>query len=398
MLVADNRVEGDPSVQRSKRPTPVALMTKRAMRRLSSDLLWRGRTNEHYYNPQWNFSVPTVDEIVELTPFTPDVIVAYWVNFFVSDSLLRELSERYRAPIFWYLMDMAPITGGCHYAFDCQGYQGECGNCPAIGSHKEEDVSRSRWLYKDSHLSRTPLLFLAPSSQVIDQLKAGSLSKNRPHALLTYSISSELFAPQPQAQARQRFDAPEDAFIVFFGAQHLQEKRKGMGLLLEALRSLSEMLEPAEREKVFLLYAGSGANLELPFPGKYVGYLDRQGLAQAYQASDVYACPSIEESGPLMINESLMSGRPVVCFEMGVGRDLVHNGETGFRVALGDSDELAKALLTLVRQSPVERQALRDRCRAYALEKLHPHVQARNLVSLGEEYNYEALTKGFASV
>ncbi len=30
-----------------------------------------------------------------------------------------------------YMMDMAPMTGGCHYAWDCEKYKMKCGGCPA---------------------------------------------------------------------------------------------------------------------------------------------------------------------------------------------------------------------------------------------------------------------------
>ncbi|HEY5124202.1 MAG TPA: glycosyltransferase [Ignavibacteria bacterium] len=70
----------------------------------------------------------------------------------------------------------------------------------------------------------------------------------------------------------------------------------------------------------------------LPFEYLYLGYVDNTfGIASAFQAADVFVCPSIEDSGPIMINQSIMCGTPVVVFEMGVATDLVETGITGFR-------------------------------------------------------------------
>jgi glycosyltransferase involved in cell wall biosynthesis len=398
ILVADNTTDGDPSVTQSDKPGKLGLTIKRGLRRLYSDYLWRDKESDHGYIPEWRFARPSIDEIVGKVPFEPDLIIAYWTSYFVGERHLRELSQRFQAPVFRYLMDMAPITGGCHYAFDCEGYFNRCGRCPGIASKRDDDMSRAEWLTKSECLGQTPLLYLAASSQLMDQLGNGSLSREKPRELLPISVSPEFFEPRDSAAARANLNIPSEPFVIFFGAQVLHEKRKGMGLLLESLKIVAAQLSEAERKGVFLMYAGNGADLDFPFPNKYIGYVDRQGLADAYQAADLFACPSIEDSGPLMINESLMSGTPVVCFHMGVGRDLVHTGQTGYRAELGDAKDFADGLLSLIRQKPSERRAMRERCRDYALELLHPITQAKRLLELEARYDYDTLRQDTARV
>ena len=68
---------------------------------------------------------------------------------------------------------------------------------------------------------------------------------------------------------------------------------------------------------------------------------DRRVIMLRMEDSATSVHLSIEDSGPMMINESIMCGTPVVCFDMGVARDLVHTGRTGYRAALRDSSDLA---------------------------------------------------------
>ncbi len=149
-----------------------------------------------------------------------------------------------------------------------------------------------------------------------------------------------------------------DKKVIFFGAVGLSEVRKGMHFLIESLHKLKELISRSESDlgdKILLLIAGRGFDAivgALPFESHYLGYLDNSyGIATAYQSSDVFLCPSIEDSGPMMINQSIMCGTPVVSFEMGVSLDLVITGETGYRARLKDSGDLAQGIFNILNLS-----------------------------------------------
>ena len=107
-------------------------------------------------------------------------------------------------------------------------------------------------------------------------------------------------------------------------------------------------------------------------------------FAATYAAADIFICSSVEDSGPMMINESMMSGTPVAAFEMGVAIDLVVNGTTGFRVPLGDSAALASALAAFVRLEPAERARMSAACRSRALEKTSSAGQVGAFIELAK--------------
>ncbi len=50
----------------------------------------------------------------------------------VTTATLKKLYEDYKVPMYWFLVDMKPMTGGCSYAMECNSYQFNCENCPAI--------------------------------------------------------------------------------------------------------------------------------------------------------------------------------------------------------------------------------------------------------------------------
>jgi len=145
------------------------------------------------------------------------------------------------------------------------------------------------------------------------------------------------------------------------------------------------------KEKVFLVIAGRNDNdafRDIPFSHKFIGFLnDDRILALAYQSADIFVCPSIEDSGPMMINEAIMCGTPVVAFEMGVAPDLVHTGKTGYRAKLRDSEDLAKGIAEIVHLSKDEYDAMSGNCRDLGLRLCHPKVQVENFEKLFKAIN-----------
>ena len=135
------------------------------------------------------------------------------------------------------------------------------------------------------------------------------------------------------------------------------------------------------RDKVLLVTAGWFADspeLDIGFDHRHLGTLVGDvSLACAYQAADVFVHASIEDSGPMMINESLLCGTPVVSFEMGVAVDLVHTDRTGYLARLKDEQDMATGLLRILELNNEALLAMREHCRDYGLQMCHPDVQVR---------------------
>ena len=55
----------------------------------------------------------------------------------ITSVTLKYLCEKYNAPLFVSAVDMQPMTGGCYYFHDCNGYKEQCRCCPVM---KESEI------------------------------------------------------------------------------------------------------------------------------------------------------------------------------------------------------------------------------------------------------------------
>ena len=361
----------------------VAATAKRALRSMLADTLWKGSTQGESFIPDWTPGCPKPAQVLKAVGFRPDVIVAYWLGCFLTTRELRALQEATGAPLVWYMMDMAPFTGGCHYAFACRGYESACGRCPAVNSKSANDVSSRTLARRRSDTEAMDVTFVAASTHTANQCRKSAIGLNKRTDVIPIFVDPQVFRPEEKKLVRDKLGIPREATVFFFGAQSMNALRKGMPELYEALDILAAEMDGAgkPRDSVFLAYAGGQTLYKgtLPFPSKHLGYLQGDAaLAEAYQAADVFVSPSLEDSGPLMVNESVMCGTPVVSFRMGVAKDLALEGRTGFLASLGDSRSLADALQRFLSLDSQARQTMADECRRLAMRLLTPeaHVTA----------------------
>lgn len=324
--------------------------------------------NEVYFYPEWNLDMVSTRNIVRHVPFAPDIILAFWTKFAFNQQILRELSEYYHAPIVSVPLDMAPFTGGCHYTFGCRKYEAQCGRCPALRSTDETDLSHKTWAYKKQHIDRTNVTVLSCASTLTNQVQASSLLRGKPIIQGLLPVDEAVYSPRNRQAVRTELGISPNKKVILFGAARVNDQRKGLSYLVKALDVLaSNTSRPSD---ILVLTAGHNDDqLRLTFAHKSLGYLrSESALAKAYQSADVFVCPSIEDSGPLMINQSIMCGTPVVAFDMGVAPDLVYTGRTGYLARLKDVDDLARGIKSVIDQSDAECALMRDACRSLGLE------------------------------
>ena len=335
--------------------------------------------NYCFYNVSEKGNYISTELLLKQVPFEPDFIIVNWVSQFINARNIYELNMITGAPVLWYLMDMDPLTGGCNYAWDCEGYKKACGKCPALYSTDTKDISYRNFSEKLHYIRQTNLTVVSGTHWLTKQAEQSALFAEKRIAQIMIGIDSDIFKPQDKLMGRTVFDLPMDKRIVFMGATAFNQERKGATYLIEALRILSASLQSDVKEKLFLVIAGQGDGgilKDIPFPHKFVGYLnDDRILALAYQSADIFVCSSIEDSGPMMINEAIMCGTPVVAFEMGVAPDLVQTGKTGYRARLKDSEDLAKGIAHILSLSEDEYNTMSRSCRELGLSLCHPQVQ-----------------------
>jgi len=105
----------------------------------------------------------------------------------------------------------------------------------------------------------------------------------------------------------------------------------------------------------------------------FLGY--QEEVAPFYAAFDALVLPSGNEGTPVSAIEALAAGRPVVATRVGGVPDVVRDGEDGFLVEAGATDDLADRLERLARDPK-----LRERMGAAGRERVLPRYAVDRLV------------------
>lgn len=311
-----------------------------------------------------------------------DVLNLHWVaGAFEYSSFFRKVPNN--LPIVWTLHDMNPFTGGCHFDGGCGKFVEHCGACPQIGSLKLDDFSAHVWERKNKALARVGanmMHIVAPSRWLAAEAKKSSLFGHWPVTVIPYGLETDRFQPRDRHFARQLFEIPSEAKVVLFVADWANEKRKGLDLLLEAIRGLGDLPE---------LYAFAiGRNVSsrvLGVRGKTIDYVrDDLTLSLVYSTADVFVVPSLEDNLPLTALEALACGIPTIAFSVGGLPDIVREGQTGILAPMGDIGALRRAIAELL-QNTERRATMAQQCRYVAVREYNLEVQARRYVALYEE-------------
>jgi glycosyltransferase involved in cell wall biosynthesis len=300
-----------------------------------------------------------------------DVIQLAWTNGLLNSSQIGRLSGETRSPVVWTLMDHAPLTGGCHYVGACRRFADRCGNCPVLGSQKPRDLSARILARKQTNFARARLALVLGSTQDESLTRQSALFSQTPSAIIPVPVDAEVFRPINPAAAREVLGLPMEAHLIFLGALNWDDERKGIRYLIEALQILARNLNDG-KARCQLLVAGDKAPKELmalPFKIYQLGVLrDQRSLALAYQAADFFLSPSVDDSGPMMVLESLLCGTPIAAFPIGYAADLLPQNQIGGLAKKADSQSLAQIIQELLALPHDSFQAMRDRARRTAVD------------------------------
>ncbi len=163
-----------------------------------------------------------------------------------------------------------------------------------------------------NHIVAVPILRRASKVIFISQLTMSYFAKLRlrePPALIFNGVDTDVFFPFSDTteieETRRDLHLPGDVSIALFVGRFVE--KKGLRVLEELARSRSDL---------FFAFAGWGAldpaKWELPNVRVYTS-LSGPSLASLYRASDVLLLPSVGEGFPLVLQEALACGLPIIC-------------------------------------------------------------------------------------
>ncbi len=273
-----------------------------------------------------------------------DIVNVHWVAGFLAGAGIRRLVESGKR-VAWTLHDMRPFTGGCHYAAGCRGFAGNCHACPQLLPSLHEVPARSLARAR-RRLAGLPLVFIAPSQWIADELECSTLFDARCHAVhvIPNGLDLDRYRPAEAAAARGRLGLPQDALSILLGSVSLSEHRKGSDVAAAAVaRAAASLSARGSRAPVVLTY-GSG---QLAIPGvrcHNLGSLDEAGVIEALHACDLHLSMAREDNLPNTVMESLACGRPVVATATGGIPEMVEDGVNGWLVPVDDAQAAAGVL------------------------------------------------------
>ena len=268
-------------------------------------------------------------------------------------------------PVVVTMHEMAHFTGGCSYAGSCTYFHDACGKCPKIERRGDQDWSRAGWERRRSAYSRKPkgkLHFVADSHWLATEARKSSLLCDWPVSVIHYGLDTAVYRPLNRLFARSTLGIPLDAPVISFAAAAVDDQRKGMRHLVEALAGM--------KTKPFLLTWGKSHSPMLDkIAHRHLGNLDSEHLmALAYNATDVFVMPSLEEAFGQTALESIACGTPVAAFGAGGIVDTVRHEQTGLLATVGQHEELRSCITRLLNEQSLWLHCSREGVRVAAAE------------------------------
>ena len=160
-------------------------------------------------------------------------------------------------------------------------------------------------------------------------------------------------------------------------------RRKGHAVLLEALAAVVREV-PAAR----LTLAGDGserpflearaAELGVSDAVRFLGAVEHDRMARLYDEADVFCLPSYAEGVPVVLMEAMAMKVPVVATAIMGVPELVEDGKSGLLVPPARPDELASALVRLLRD-PALRERMGEEARGRVSADYDAHASAAKL-------------------
>lgn len=285
-------------------------------------------------------------------------------------------------PAIFTLHDMWSFTGHCAYSYNCERWKNGCGRCPypdtppIIGM----DNTRLEWKLKNWVYSNSNLTIVTPSHWLKLQAQQSLLNRFSIHHI-PYGINTEVFQPLDPEKCRYQLNIPISKKVLMFGAVSLTDPRKGGDLLLKALSCLPQSLK-AETLLLTMGYGGKAISEKVGIPSLNLGYVNSDHLKSvAYSAADLFICPTRADNLPLVLQESMACGTPIVAFKVGGIPDLVRPEITGYLAQPEESDDLCNGVMQLLADENL-RQRMRRNCRKIATTEYSLELQAQKYIDL----------------
>ncbi len=316
------------------------------------------------------------------------VLIVFWQEL-LSFKTIQKIYNKLHCQIHFIGVDYSQMSGGCHFTLSCDHYKTGCGECPALKNPKKNDFTSWNIKYRKRIYNRVkPVVY---GNQYMQKFYRSSYLLNKANCIILPSaiIDTDVFKPLNHKELRTKYKIPsEKEYVLLFGSQDLDNPKKGVSFLLESLSILRQMMNDG-KGNIIIVMVGRGFDrikARIPFDSIGIDYVPLEKLPEIYAMSTCFICPSIDDAGPMMVNQSLCCGTPVVGFEIGSVLQVVKNNDTGISVPVKNTQKLAEAIYHILKMPQEEYDGMRRRCRDVALQTSSYKAQTDLIVSTYEKY------------
>lgn len=326
------------------------------------------------------FRSRTPGKKIYIEKFDHQLLHLHWTPGVVSHRDIRSFSNS-NIPIVWTLHDMWPITGGCHHALDCEQFKESCKKCPQVRRVFRPLVHLQQRKKKRLFETSKNIKFVAPSKWILVQLLESSIPLHKAPVLILNPIDMDVFKPGTTRRPAMA------KFNIGFVANKLDDPLKNVK---STIAQLLKWVEDAAVEDIRITLVGStsvnfGSELiEIQHIPKISSELE---MAEIYNTFDVLLHNSLIDNSPLVIQEALSCGIPVICSEAGGSKFLIEDSHNGFVV--NDISEITERITQLKNDRMIHKQ-MKTSARSHALANF-------SLRSITDKYQdvYESFDKPY---
>lgn len=164
----------------------------------------------------------------------------------------------------------------------------------------------------------------------------------------------------------------DEETILYVGSL---EERKGLGVLLEALRIVHQI-----RPRVRLTVIGGGDHVGyeqrcrewgIDRQVRFLGFQPAERIAAEHLAAQVFVLPSENENSPNALAEAMVTGMPVIATAVGGIPSMVEDGRTGLLIPPRQPQALSQAICGLL-DDVARREQLGSAARQIARQRHEP--------------------------
>lgn len=321
-------------------------------------------------------SKPIVSNDLILSKITKeyDYFLLYGWQDMMSTSTVEAIYDKYHKPILIPSADMYQFTGNCFYTADCEKYKDECHACPVFADMPNKDQAHQNFLFKKRVYKKTGCFLIVNSHQKKYLLRSGIIDEEQ-IILSGTTINTDLYKPLDRESCKKKFKLDPEKFYLFvryIDPNTSEYRRKGLNLFEKSIEIVCSKLKEEEKKRIVVMFAGvNGEDCKISYDVETIaiGLLDINNLIQAYNAASLFVCPSVDDAGPTMVNQSIACGTPVIAFNQGTALDVIEDGYNGFKCTVGDCEAFAQCILKAFRLSDSEYARMRENAREVSLRE-----------------------------